>query len=121
MFRFAVDVGGAARAAFIRQSGGIDESLMTSNRKSSGDSSGLQVAAAKAVFTSAVVLLGVPGWRPPRLSPGLDPLGIATFATLCPTLEMLALGCVVAAAGNRSRFYFEDFLWACPRDSTVVT
>jgi hypothetical protein len=33
---------------------------------------------------SAVVLLGVPGWRPPRRSPGLDPLGIAIFATFFP-------------------------------------
>jgi hypothetical protein len=37
---------------------------------------------------SAVVLLGVPGWRPPRLSPGLDPLGIATFATFYPALTV---------------------------------
>jgi hypothetical protein len=54
---------------------------MTPNKKSSGDRSGLQVTASKAAFTRAVFLLGVPGWRPPRLSPGFDPLGIAIFAT----------------------------------------
>jgi hypothetical protein len=27
-----------------------------------------------------VFLFGVPFWRPPRRSPGLDPLGMATFA-----------------------------------------
>jgi hypothetical protein len=56
-----------------RQSGGIDGSLITAKKKSSGNSAGLEVAAAKAVFMSAVVLLGVPGWRPPRLSPFFDP------------------------------------------------
>jgi hypothetical protein len=65
----------------MRKSGDIDASLMTPNKKSSGDRSGLEVAASKAALTRAVFLLGVPGWRPPRLSPGLDPLGIAIFAT----------------------------------------
>jgi hypothetical protein len=32
-----------------------------------------------AACLSAVFLLGVPRWRPPRLSPGFDPLGIAIF------------------------------------------
>jgi len=32
--------------------------------------------------------LGVPGWRPPRLSPGFDPLGIAVF-TLFLSEELL--------------------------------
>src|SRR5215469_9209087 len=65
----------------MRNSGDTDASLITPNKKSSGDRPGLDVAAAKAAFTRAVFLLGVPGWRPPRLSPGLDPLGIAIFAT----------------------------------------
>jgi hypothetical protein len=53
---------------------------MTPNKKSRGDRSALEVAAWKAAFKRAVFLLGVPGWRPPRLSPGFDPLGIAIFA-----------------------------------------
>src|SRR6516164_7741124 len=64
----------------MRNSGDTDASLITPNKKSSGDRPALDVAAAKAAFTRAVFLLGVPGWRPPRLSPGLDPLGIAIFA-----------------------------------------
>jgi hypothetical protein len=39
-------------------------------------------AAASAAFLSAVFLFGVPRWRPPRLSPGFDPLGIAIFRRL---------------------------------------
>jgi hypothetical protein len=39
--------------------------------------SGLEAAAAMAAFLSAVFLFGVPRWRPPRLSPGFDPLGTA--------------------------------------------
>lgn len=31
---------------------------------------------AAAAFTSAVILFGVPFWRPPRRSPGFDPAGI---------------------------------------------
>jgi hypothetical protein len=54
---------------------------MTPKRKSSGVMSGLQAAAAIPAFVSAVFLFGVPRWRPPRLSPGFDPLGIALFAT----------------------------------------
>jgi len=65
----------------MRQSGDIDGSLMTPNKKSSGSRSGLEAVAANAALMSAVFLLGVPSWRPPRLSPGLDPLGIAIFAT----------------------------------------
>ena len=57
-------------------------SRMTPNKKSSGVISGLEAAAAIPAFVSAVFLLGVPRWRPPRLSPGLDPLGITTFATV---------------------------------------
>src|SRR6516164_8085916 len=33
-----------------------------------------------AAFLKTVFLFGVPRLRPPRRSPGLDPLGIATFA-----------------------------------------
>jgi hypothetical protein len=43
----------------MRQSGDIDESLMIPNKKSSGDRSGLEVAAPNAALTRAVVLLGV--------------------------------------------------------------
>jgi hypothetical protein len=55
------------------------------SKKSSGEMSGLEAAAALAAFLSAVFLLGVPRWRPPRLSPGFDPLGIVfTFLPLEP-------------------------------------
>src|SRR3981081_4255114 len=57
-------------------------SLMMPNKNSSGEISGFAAAAASAAFLSAVFLFGVPCWRPPRLSPGSDPLGIATFAFL---------------------------------------
>ena len=46
------------------------------NKKSSGDMSGFAAAAANAAFLNAVFLFGVPRWRPPRLSPGFDPLGM---------------------------------------------
>jgi hypothetical protein len=51
--------------------------LMIDRRKSSGETFGSQAAASIAAFRSTVFLLGVPRWRPPRLSPGFDPLGIA--------------------------------------------
>src|ERR1700730_19455752 len=57
-------------------------SLMMPNKNSSGEISGFAAAAASAAFLSAVFLFGVPCWRPPRLSPGSDPLGIAIFAFL---------------------------------------
>src|ERR1700730_859054 len=44
--------------------------------------SGFVAAAASAESLSAVFLFGVPRWRPPRLSPGFDPLGIAIFRRL---------------------------------------
>jgi hypothetical protein len=50
---------------------------MMLNKKSRGDTFGLEAAASMAAFRSPVFLLGVPRWRPPRLSPGFDPLGIA--------------------------------------------
>ena len=76
----------------MRMSGDSDGSRITPSKKSSGDRSALEVAAAKAAFTRAVFLLGVPRWRPPRLSPGLDPLGIAIFATFsCSDVRRLAL------------------------------
>jgi hypothetical protein len=49
-------------------------SLMMPHKNSSGDFAG---APASTAFLSAVFLFGVPRWRPPRLSPGFDPLGIA--------------------------------------------
>jgi hypothetical protein len=52
---------------------------MMPNKNSSGEISGFAAAAASAAFLSAVFLFGVPRWRPPRLSPGFDPLGIALF------------------------------------------
>jgi hypothetical protein len=36
----------------------------------------------EAAFVSAVFLFGVARWRPPRLSPGFDPLGMAIFRSL---------------------------------------
>ncbi|MET0536565.1 MAG: hypothetical protein ABWZ64_01235, partial [Xanthobacteraceae bacterium] len=42
-----------------------------------GDMFGFEAAATMAAFRSTVFLLGVPRRRPPRLSPGFDPLGIA--------------------------------------------
>jgi hypothetical protein len=48
-------------------------------KKSNGRKSGLSKAAAIAAFRNAVFLLGVPRYRPPRRSPGNDPLGIATL------------------------------------------
>jgi hypothetical protein len=59
---------------------------MIPNKKSSGVMSGLEAAATNAAFVSAVFRFGVPRWRPPRLSPGLDPLGIAIFATFFPMM-----------------------------------
>lgn len=53
---------------------------MMPNKNTSGEISGFAAAAASAAFLSAVFLFGVPRWRPPRLSPGFDPLGIAIFA-----------------------------------------
>src|ERR1700726_2683997 len=54
-------------------------SLMMPNKNTSGEISGFAAAAAMAAFLSAVFLFGVPRWRPPRLSPGFDPRGIAFF------------------------------------------
>jgi hypothetical protein len=51
-------------------------------QNSSGKISEFAAAAASAAFLSAVFLFGVPRWRPPRLSPGFDPLGIAIFRRL---------------------------------------
>ena len=77
--------GAAAWAALKRQSGGIDGSLITAKKKSTGNRPGLEAVAANAALTSAVFLLGVPGWRPPRLSPTFDPLGIAFLPLLFAT------------------------------------
>jgi hypothetical protein len=44
--------------------------------KSRGEESGAAAAAKKTASLRAVFLLGVPRLRPPRRSPGLDPLGI---------------------------------------------
>jgi hypothetical protein len=43
---------------------------------------GFAAAAASAALLIAVFLFGVPRWRPPRLSPGFDPLGTAIFRSL---------------------------------------
>src|ERR1700730_13201232 len=71
--------GAAAWATLMRSSEDTLGSLMMPNKKSSGDISGFAAAAASAAFLCAVFLFGVPRWRPPRLSPGFDPLGIAIF------------------------------------------
>jgi hypothetical protein len=57
------------------------------NKNSRGDTFGLDAAAAMAAFRSIVLLLGVPRWRPPRLSPGFDPLGIALINFLQKPIE----------------------------------
>jgi hypothetical protein len=53
---------------------------MMPNKNSSGEISGLAAAAAMAAVLSAVFLFGVPRWRPPRLSPGFDPLGTVIYS-----------------------------------------
>jgi hypothetical protein len=47
--------------------------------KSRGDALGLAAAAQKKAFFRAVVLFGVPRWRPPRRSPGSILLAFATL------------------------------------------
>src|ERR1700730_6551465 len=74
--------GAAAWATLMRSSEDTLGSLMMPNKKSSGDISGFAAAAASAAFLCAVFLFGVPRWRPPRLSPGFDPLGMAIFRSL---------------------------------------
>jgi hypothetical protein len=69
--------GAATWAALIRSSKDTLGFLMMPNKNSSGEISGFAAAAASAAFLSAVFLFDVPRWRPPRLSPGFDPLGIA--------------------------------------------
>jgi hypothetical protein len=64
-------------AILIRRRLGVVGSLMTPNKKSTGEIAGFAAAAASAAFLRAVFLLGVPRWRPPRRSPGFEPLGIA--------------------------------------------
>jgi hypothetical protein len=48
--------------------------------KSSGDVFGRAAAAQKTASFRTVFLFGVPRARPPRRSPGFDPLGICYFA-----------------------------------------
>src|SRR6478609_3172140 len=74
--------GAAWAAALIRSSEDALGSLMMPNKKSNGDMARFAAAAAIAAFMSAVFLFGVPRWRPPRLSPGFDPLGMAIFRSL---------------------------------------
>jgi hypothetical protein len=50
---------------------------MMLNKNSRGVTFGLDAAAAIAALRRTVLLLGGPRWRPPRLSPVFDPLGIA--------------------------------------------
>jgi hypothetical protein len=49
---------------------------MTLSKNSSGVVAVSAEAAQRAAFLRAVLLLGVPFWRPPRRSPGWDPRGI---------------------------------------------
>src|ERR1700730_15148576 len=74
--------GAAAWATLIRSSEDRLGSLIIPNKKSRGAISGFAAAAARAALLSAVFLFGVPRWRPPRLSPGFDPLGMAIFRSL---------------------------------------
>jgi hypothetical protein len=69
--------GAAARATLIRKSVGACGSLITPSKNWSGVIVGSAEAAARAAFLRAVLLFGVPFFRPPRRSPGLDPRGIA--------------------------------------------
>src|ERR1700730_8941235 len=97
--------GAAWAAALIRSSEDALGSLMMPNKKSSGDMAGFAAAASIAAFMSAVFLFGVPRWRPPRLSPGFDPRGIAVFRS--PYLGRsnplhVTLRCPVDEAQNRS-------------------
>jgi hypothetical protein len=63
-------------------------SLMMPKKNASGEISGFAGATAMATFLSAIFLFGVPRWRPPRLSPGFDPLGTVIFR--CPKTGGLA-------------------------------
>src|ERR1700724_1764133 len=76
--------GAAAWATLMRSSEVTLGSLMMPNKKSSGDISAFAAGAASAALLSAAFLFGVPRWRPPRLSPGFDPLGMAIFRSLGP-------------------------------------
>src|SRR6476659_7571598 len=71
--------GSIAWATLMRSSEDDLGSLMMPNKNSSGKISGFAAAAASAAFLSAVFLFGVPRWRPPRLSPGFDPLDITIY------------------------------------------
>jgi hypothetical protein len=71
--------GSAASAAMIRRSRGKSAFAIWERKKSNGKISGFFKAAVIAAFRNAVFLLGVPRCRPPRRSPGKDPLGIATL------------------------------------------
>jgi hypothetical protein len=71
--------GKAASAAVTWSSKGKSAFAIRERKKSNGKKLGSAAAAAIAAFRNAVFLLGVPRWRPPRRSPGNDPLGIATL------------------------------------------
>jgi hypothetical protein len=67
--------GAADLAMSIRRSADKFGSRIKRRRKSRGDE--FEEAAQMAAFFKTVLLFGVPRWRPPRRSPGFDPLGIA--------------------------------------------
>jgi len=55
--------------------------------KSSGDPFGCEAAAQMIALFNKVFLFGVPRCRPPRRSPGFDPLGICYFANFLRAAE----------------------------------
>src|ERR1700738_2365061 len=89
--------GAAWAAALIRSSEDALGSLMMPNKKSSGDIAGFAAAASIAAFMSAVFLFGVPRRRPPRLSPGFDPRGIAVFSRPVETAGASGVAAAVQA------------------------
>jgi len=58
------------------------------SKNSNGVMFGLAEAASRAAALATVALFGVPRRRPPRRSPGFEPLGIAIFATFATKGEL---------------------------------
>ena len=67
-------------AAAKRSARGRSEFRTNPNMKSRGEILGSRAAAQTAAFRKTVFLLGVPRCRPPRRSPGFEPLDICYFA-----------------------------------------
>ena len=67
-------------AAAKRSARGRSEFRTNPNMKSRGEILGSRAAAQTAAFRKTVFLFGVPRCRPPRRSPGFEPLDICYFA-----------------------------------------